>query len=605
MQRHESALPPAGEAALQQAFAALAAGDLARSSEAYRQACGAAPGDASLPHRMALALERAGHRREALPLHFQAMQAQSTRVHRQTLARALQGVDLAGADAAVRACLVALLRADNVSPLDVVQPALSALRANPGFTGLMAAAQNPDPMALPASLREPAAQEFLVEPLWLWLLVRALQTTLPIEGLLTALRRLAFSSLGRPGMPPGLLSPALEPLAALAAQADLCSHAWLESEAETAAVAALERDWQASPSPELDPRTLVLACYRRLPSSGPAPGLPAGASPLLAEVHDRLLQAPRRRKAMAEALPCITPIAEGVSEAVRAHYEDNPYARWLGTNLTEPRPLPVILKALFPWLPEEALIDPRPLPILVAGCGAGEQPVRSACRFAGAEVLAVDLARTAIAYGQERAAALGISNVSFAQADILSLGSLEERFPLIESFGVLHHLEDPLAGWRQLRSLLAPGGYMRIALYSRRARAPLAEARRLLGADPASADYPRLRQARADLLRLAPSEEALAFVLRCTDAFDLDGLRDLLFHGQETDFTLPEIGRMLEALDLSFVGFELLDPEVRRSFRERHPDPAAESDLALWDRFEADAPETFLSMYRFWCRAKA
>ncbi len=605
MERNDSSSPSAAEAALQQALAALAAGDMAGSSEAYRQAWRAAPGDGSLPHRMAVALERAGRARDAIPLHFQALQAQSTRAHRLALVQALQGSDLSAANAAVRACVLDLLRAHDVSPLDVAPPALSALRQHPGLTSLMAAAQNPAAGRLAAALREPNSQALLVEPLWLWLLARALQTALPLEGLFTALRRLAFATLGKADGLAGLIAPSLEPLAALAAQADLSSHAWLETEAESAAVEVLARDWQASPSGELDARTLLLGSYRRLPPVERLPTLPSGASDLLVELHERLLLAPRRRQAIAESLPALTPVEEGVSVAVRAHYETNPYPRWLVTNLAEPRPFPDVLRGLFPRLAADELPAPGPLPLLIAGCGTGEQALRSASRFAEADVLAVDLSRAALAYGRERATALGVSNLRFAQADILDLGARPERFSLIESFGVLHHLADPLAGWQQLRRLLVPGGFMRIALYSRRARAPLARARSLLAADPAEADAARLRQARAEVLRLAPTQDALAFVLRFSDAYDLDGLRDLLFHGQETDFTLPEIARMLDALDLSFIGFELQDPSARQRFRARYPDPAAEGDLTLWDRFEEEAPETFMSMYRFWCRAKS
>ncbi len=39
-----------------------------------------------------------------------------------------------------------------------------------------------------------------------------------------------------------------------------------------------------------------------------------------------------------------------------------------------------------------------------------------------------------------------------------TLGGLGRQFDLIECVGVLHHLGDPLAGWRVLVSLLKPGG---------------------------------------------------------------------------------------------------------------------------------------------------
>jgi len=441
---------------------ALAAGTLRGAQEAYGRAVRAAPGDASLPHRMAGALARAGRRQDALTLHFEALRLGPTRAHRRALVQALHGVDLAGASPAARDCLVALLRADDVSPLDVAPAALSALSRDAGVAALARAAETGDGRTLAAALGEPAVQALLREPLWLWLLARAMQTALPVEGLLAALRRQALRSLGRPESPAGLIAPSLEPLAALAAQADLSSHAWLETEAETAAIAALARDWPASPSGELDARTLLLAAYRPLPSVEPVPSLSSNAGPLLVEVYDRLLLAPHRRRQIADELPSLTPVATGVSETVRSHYEANPYPRWLATNLPEPRPLPVVLRSLFPWLAEGSLPDPRPLPLLVAGCGTGEQALRSACRFAEAKVLAVDLSKSALAYGRERAQALGIANIRFAQADILGLGTHPERFALVEcvgvpgSGGIGGRWEDTGVAWKSNRARVPP-----------------------------------------------------------------------------------------------------------------------------------------------------
>ena len=40
------------------------------------------------------------------------------------------------------------------------------------------------------------------------------------------------------------------------------------------------------------------------------------------------------------------------------------------------------------------------------------------------------------------------------QADILNLNKLERQFDIIESSGVLHHMDEPLTGWRVLKSCL-------------------------------------------------------------------------------------------------------------------------------------------------------
>ena len=71
---------------------------------------------------------------------------------------------------------------------------------------------------------------------------------------------------------------------------------------------------------------------------------------------------------------------------------------------------------------------------------------------------------------RRKAHELGLANIEHAQADILKLDSLDRRFDVIETAGVLHHLADPAAGWRLLLSLLRPNGLMFVGLYSALAR---------------------------------------------------------------------------------------------------------------------------------------
>src|SRR5439155_11233681 len=114
-----------------------------------------------------------------------------------------------------------------------------------------------------------------------------------------------------------------------------------------------------------------------------------------------------------------------------------------------------------------------------------------------AKVLAVDLSRASLAYAMRKTRALGRTNIEYAQADILKLGSLEKSFDVIESSGVLHHLADPLAGWRVLLTLLRPGGFMAIGLYSEIARADIVATRAFIagqGYRPTAEDIRRCRQ---------------------------------------------------------------------------------------------------------------
>jgi len=39
-------------------------------------------------------------------------------------------------------------------------------------------------------------------------------------------------------------------------------------------------------------------------------------------------------------------------------------------------------------------------------------------------------------------------------------------------------------------------------------------------------------------------------------------------------------------------------------FQEMFPDPGAQTDLDAWHRFESAYPQSFKSMYQFWCAKK-
>src|SRR5207302_1150253 len=108
--------------------------------------------------------------------------------------------------------------------------------------------------------------------------------------------------------------------------------------------------------------------------------------------------------------------------------------------------------------------------VLVAGCGTGQQSIRTAQQFPDARVLAVDLSRTSLAYALRKTRERGVSSIDYAQADLLKLETLDRRFDVIEAGGVLHHLADPFVGWRTLLSLLRPGGVMLLGFYSEIAR---------------------------------------------------------------------------------------------------------------------------------------
>lgn len=388
---------------------------------------------------------------------------------------------------------------------------------------------------------------------------------------------------------------------AIARQCFINSYVFAETDEEAGQVNLLQRELVAKiESGAAVPATsiLALAAYRPLHTLLHAERLlPRKWPDSVAAVLDQQLREHFEEQRLRAAMPVLTPIDDAISLEVRDHYEEHPYPQWIrAEGAGQPVRLDAFLADRFP--DATFVTSGNPVAILVAGCGTGRSAIQTAQRFSDASVLAIDLSLTSLAYAQRKARALGIRNLTHAQADIMQLGSIERRFDMIESSGVLHHLADPFAAWRILLSLLKPGGVMQIALYSEIARRDIVAVREIIaerGYRPMAADIRRCRQ------ELLAGEDGtrLKNVTLISDFYSLSDCRDLLFHTQEHRMSLPQIQTFLHEAGLRFLGFDI-DAAIARKYRQRFPNDTAMTDLAQWDAFERDNPYTFISMYQFW-----
>lgn len=455
-----------------------------------------------------------------------------------------------------------------------------------------------DPWARPATLLPAALALLARSPDPNDALLIALLTSTPIadvawEETLTARRRRLLEGGERD----------LRFTCALARQAFLTEYCWATTDAEEAAVQALAMRIAADldAGSAIDPLDLArLAAYRSLASLPRSMRLMAhGADDAMRGLLIQQIAQPVEEMALAAAMPALTAIEDAVSQEVRAQYEENPYPRWArAAPPGAPITLDQHLRRQFPDAPYQPITIEGGLQALVAGTGTGQQAIETAQRYDVVSVLGVDLSRASLAYAQRMARSLGLGNIEFAQADILKLGVLERRFHLIESGGVLHHMADPLAGWRVLTGLLRPGGLMRIGLYSDIGRRDVLAAQHLIGADAADASPAAIRRLRQKLLDHR-SDPQVSGILTSTDFFSLSECRDLLLHVHEHRLSLPVIAGWLETLGLNFLGFECA-PELTARYRRRFPQDRTLSDLARWHVFETENPDAFVGMYQFW-----
>jgi SAM-dependent methyltransferase len=312
---------------------------------------------------------------------------------------------------------------------------------------------------------------------------------------------------------------------------------------------------------------------------------------------------PAEERELRKSIAALTAVENEVSRKVREQYEENPYPRW---TKAEPPPQPLMFdQYLRRKLPAAVFqnLGRAQIDILIAGCGTGQHAIETAQRFSGANVLAVDLSLTSLAYAKRKTRALERTNIEYAQADILKLGALERTFDLIESSGVLHHLADPFAGWRVLLSLLRPGGFMTIGLYSEIARADIVAARAFIAERGYGSTADDIRRCRQEIIALDDGRRFRS-ITASGDFFSTSGCRDLLFHVQEHRVTIPQIADFVAGNGLAFVGFDL-DHLTSQRYLTRFPLDTAMTDLASWDAFEHGQPSTFAGMYQFWVQKKA
>jgi trans-aconitate methyltransferase len=419
------------------------------------------------------------------------------------------------------------------------------------------------------------AESTRVDPLLLALLTAAPVATTELERHLTQMRR---TLLARAGADDRVDKRALKLFAALACQCFINEYVLAQGADEIAGVQALQAKRAAGET--LSPLQLVaVAAYVPLHTSGDAERLllqtwPESIAPLLVQQ----IAEPLAERALRQAIPHLTAISGDVSRAVQNQYEDNPYPRWSDTAAA-------------------VSTQDKPLEALVAGCGTGRQSVELAQRHPAARILAIDLSLASLSYALRKTRELGLTNITYAQADILALGSIGRTFDLIEANGVLHHLADPWAGWRVLLSLLRPDGAMRIGLYSERARQPVIAAHAFIAKHGYGRTADDIRRFRQDIL----AEETLAMLPQSRDFYTVSGCRDLLFHVQEHRMTLPQIKAFIAANGLTFQGFDL-DAATLQDYKTRYPADQAGTDLDCWHAFEEVHPNTFVRMYQFMVR---
>ena len=318
------------------------------------------------------------------------------------------------------------------------------------------------------------------------------------------------------------------------------------------------------------------------------------------DVFAQQILEPRQENYLKSEMPILDDITDKVSSKVRKQYEKNPYPRWVHLGLRKnPTTVSNLVDELNLRTFNNGINEVESPAILVAGCGTGQHSISTATRFLNSKVLAVDLSLSSLAYAKRKTEELGLQNIEYMQADILDLGKLDKQFEIVESQGVLHHMNDPIAGWKVLSGRLNLGGLMSIGLYSELARKHIVALRDNISQNNIGSDDDAMKSFRRGVINSEDKEECQRIKLSL-DFYSLSEVRDLLFHVQEHQFTLPQIQDCLSQLGLQFCGFE--DAKIVHGFKRTNIGPDDPYDLIKWNSYEEANPRTFAGMYQFWCQ---
>ncbi len=601
-QKLRKPVKPSAADFLREGNASYRAGRFHLAAQAFGKARDLEPRNAAVLYNMASAKERVGEIAEAMALLTQAARFKPAWPEPPARLALLAGMfRLDSAKDLDPHGLLACFAYDSIDLRVLASLAYDHLRAVTPLGPALERATAGDAGEAARSLIMRRTERVLSDRLFLAALAAGPVCDIGLEKLLTAIRRTVLLELSAGRFEDKALGAFL---LALARQCLANDHVFAVQPDEEERLASLPPDWDAvcAGDPEQARRLMLRLLYEPPDSLVPQDASeeaykavrPRGLGLLL----DEWAQEREALQKRAACLPSLGTISDATSRKVASQYEAYPYPRWTSLTLPSDGSAPRALSRFFS--PERLAFMEKPFRVLIAGAGTGRQAVASAAGYGpGADVLAVDLSRTSLAYARYRAQRYGRANLRFAQADLLELAdSGEGAFDIIECVGVLHHMADPFKGWRALTEALRPDGLMLVGLYSPVSRRAVTALR----AEPA---YPgpgcgaaQARQYRAELIERA--DETAAILTSSQDFYTLNEFRDYVLHEHERPIFLSEIEAFLGQNGLAFRGFQLPAP-IASHFIQSSTGASWPGTLEEWARYEESYPRCFDGMYMMWC----
>jgi SAM-dependent methyltransferase len=186
------------------------------------------------------------------------------------------------------------------------------------------------------------------------------------------------------------------------------------------------------------------------------------------------------------------------------------------------------------------------LDVLVAGCGTWQAAKYAICH-PEARVTGIDVSSTSLEHTERLKQNYSLTNLEVRQLGIENVEQLDQRFDLIICTGVLHHLADPDAGLRALRSILKPDGAMNVMVYAPYGRAGvymMQEYCRRLGVETSPEEIRDL----TTVLRYLPEHHPLLATQGGSREFpNADALADAVLNPRDRSYSVSQLFDFVES----------------------------------------------------------
>lgn len=188
--------------------------------------------------------------------------------------------------------------------------------------------------------------------------------------------------------------------------------------------------------------------------------------------------------------------------------------------------------------------------ILIAGCGTS-QAAKHALRWPEAQVTGIDCSATSVRCTDELKRKYNLKNLEVHRLEIERVAELETSFDQIVCTGVLHHLAEPDAALRALRSVLKPDGAMHLMVYAPYGRAGvymLQEFCRRIGLRATDGEIRELIKT----LSALPPGHPLHLLSQSPDFRNEAALADALLHPNDRAYSVPQLFDFIDGAGLTF-----------------------------------------------------